>query len=257
MKLEPKKGISVIIISLNEIKLLPNCVQSIQDWVDEIIVVDSGSTDGTLEYCREHPKITLFNQAWLGYGPQKNYALKRANYEWVLSLDADECATESLGKELKNISRQNPLDNGYQINRSVVFFGKKLRFGGFGREYLLRFFRRDHTQFTDAKVHEKAYTNGSIGTINKKYSIVHIPYDSYEDYFNKFNKYTSIMAKEHIKDKKVIYSPASSVFRFLFEFFKRYFLLLGVLDGFQGFFACTFAAYYRLIKYLKIAEHKN
>jgi len=243
MKLEPKKGISAIVITLNEIKQLPSCVQSLQDWVDEIIVVDSGSTDGTLEYCQEHPKITLFKQEWLGYGPQKNYALKQTNYEWVLSLDADEYITKSLGKELKSISRQDPPENGYQINRSVVFFGKKLRFGGFGREYILRFFRREHAQFTDAKVHEKAYTNGSIGIINQKYSIVHIPYDSYEDYFIKFNKYTSIMAKEHIKKKRTIYGPASSVFRFGFEFFKRYFLLLGMLDGFQGFFACTFAAY--------------
>lgn len=244
--------LSVVIITLNERENLPRCLAAIPPFVHEIIVVDSGSTDGTVAFCQANERVSFYHQDWLGFGPQKNVAFGFAHGDWILSLDADESLSEAFILNLERVLKGPVSFSGYEINRSFHFLGKTLRYGGSGNDWVLRLFRRKLGHCTPSPIHEKLVVEGPIGRIGGGI-VHHFPYQSTADYFSRLNNYTTLMAQ---KRKNTAYwgltvlAPA----RFFYEFFKRYFIYWGCLDGFAGFTHCLFAAFYHFVKYVKVYE---
>ncbi|HEX8549328.1 MAG TPA: glycosyltransferase family 2 protein, partial [Cytophagaceae bacterium] len=222
-------------------------------WCNEIVVVDSGSTDGTQEICRKLG-CKMVDQPFLGYGLQKQKGIENATHDWVLSVDADEVVTRELREEiLKYFS--SPLNvSGFYIPITMVFMGKQFKHGAESGKLHLRLFNRSKGGFTNATVHEQVKIDAHVGTL--KNAILHYSYRSVEHYFEKFNQYTSNGAKELFLRGKRKNIFATSM-RIPFTFIKIYFFQGCILNGFPGFVWSVFSAYYPFVKYVKLhALHK-
>lgn len=241
--------ISAIIITKNESQNIEDCLQSIQ-WADEIIVVDSGSIDDTVEIARKYTDKVIYNK-WKGYAEQKSFALQLAKNEWVLSLDADERVTESLRNEILNTDLEK--FDGYLIKRDNYFLGKKIRGCGWGNDYQLRLFRKSKTTLTKRLVHEAFYVDGKIDYL--KGSIIHFSYRNFKDAFDKINYYSTLEAIEKQNRKKfiVLYVVITPLIAFLQHFIIR----KGYIDGIYGMFISLLHAYTKLQVQMKIWELKN
>ena len=216
-------------------------------WADEIIIVDSGSTDETLQICQEFPVTIVVNTHWQGFGYQKNLALQHSTCNWVLSLDADERISDQLRETI--IEAINSVDaDAYLLPRQAYFLGKEMRHGGWWPDYVLRLFRRDLGRFTDVLVHETIEVNGNTKTLHEP--IIHYSYTSLEQLLTKINKYSSAGAKEAQK-KRASSGLGKALFRGSWAFFRAYCLRLGFLDGSAGFISAISKAeetYYRHLK---------
>lgn len=240
-----KVTLSVIIITFNEAENIARCLESVK-WADEIIVVDSGSTDNTVEICQQF-KAKIHQQTWLGYGPQKNVALQHATGEWILSLDADEQLSPELEQRIKTIMSTENSKDAYQIKRPVVFYHQVIKHAC-GAEQTVRLFKRGKAQFSTDMVHEKVLVSGSIGVIEQP--IYHYSFANVATVINKMNKYTDLVAQQRYEQGKKG-SIIKAVTHALWMFIRVYFLKLGFLDGRLGFvLAMSFAegAYYRYVK---------
>lgn len=243
-------NVSVIVITHNEEENIRGCLESVK-WADEIIVMDSFSTDRTLEIGKEYTD-KVFQRAWEGFGSQKQFALEQAVLEWVLSIDADERVSGELKEEI--LSNQNRLDKeGYSIPFRFYWLGRRLRFGGCGRERHIRFFRRQKAKF-EGLLHEKIVIDGEIGTL--KNSIIHVSYKNIEDYFDKFNLYSTLAANQKTRQKGKI-PFVLQIFASLWDFLNRYIFKLGFLDGMPGFLWASFSSFHRMVKYAKLWEKKK
>lgn len=244
--------LSVTIITLNEAANIRRTLESIA-WADEIIVVDSGSTDDTVNICREFTRH-VYHQDWLGYGRQKNAAVDRATGDWVLSLDADEPVEAGLAREIREIVRSSASHDGYRIPRKTFFLGKWVKHGGWYPDLNLRLFRRGKGRFEERVVHEAVRLEGSVGRTS--HAILHYAYPDLESYLASINKYSSlavdVMATRGISACKV--SWLSILVRPVFAFVLRYIVRLGFLDGKHGLVLNLFHAYYVFAKYAKAWE---
>jgi glycosyltransferase involved in cell wall biosynthesis len=239
--------ISVIIITYNEEENIGACLETVE-WADEIIVVDSFSTDKTLEICKRHAHEVI-QRRWEGFGPQKQFALEQATCDWVLSIDADERVSPELREEI--LAGMNDFDReGYFVPRESFWLGKRLRFGGCGKERIVRFFKREKGRF-QGNVHEKLIVQGEVGHL--KHSILHVSYRDMDHYFQKFNLYSAMVARERFKSGTRVPFPLQVLFSML-DFLNRYILQLGFLDGMPGFLWASFSSFHRMVKYAKLWE---
>ncbi len=234
------------IISYNEERNIERTLRSVQ-FCDEIVVVDSGSTDRTLEIAKRYTN-KIFHQDWLGYGKQKNFAIEKLSTEWVLSLDADEVVSEALKHEILTEIKSQRSD-AYALNFQLVFMGKPLRFGGTYPDYHVRLFRKGVFWFEEDDVHEGIRTRA----YKLKSPVYHYSYENLEEYFEKFNRYTSLIAEKHFREGKRVGKVFPFV-RFLFELFKRFFLKGAFLDGYPGSVYALLSSYYTFVKYAKLVE---
>ncbi|MGZ8151480.1 MAG: glycosyltransferase family 2 protein, partial [Methylovulum sp.] len=179
--------LSVIIITKNEGAHIGSCLKSVL-WADEIIVLDSGSEDDTVEICKQYTD-NVFITDWPGFGIQKQRALDKAQGDWVLSIDADEVVTTELRMEIENTLQQEQF-NGYQIPRLSSYCGKQIRHGGWWPDYVLRLFRRNAGYFTDSLVHERIVVEGKAGKLTSP--LLHDTYENLEEVLNKVNSYSSL-----------------------------------------------------------------
>ena len=243
-----KKKLSIIIITKNEQNLIRDCLQSIS-WADEIIVVDSGSNDSTLDICREYTKHILINTDWQGFGYQKELALQQATGEWVLSIDADERVTPELKQEIQlAMSSSNHI--AYEIPRLAYYMGKKIQHGGWWPDYVLRLFLRKQGQFSDDIVHERVLVKGSTGKLNKP--LLHYSYTSLEQVLVKIDRYSTAGAlKAHAHGKQS--SLGKAIAKAAWKFFWVYFIRAGFLDGKEGFIAALSKAEETYYKHLKLS----
>jgi len=239
--------VSVIVIVLNEESRIGNCLESV-NWADEIIVVDTGSSDGTVDICRQYTD-KIYNSKWLGFGPLKNFAVSKTSNEWVLNIDADERVSDELKDEICALQAA-PDVAAYSISFHNFFMKSRLRFGGLGGEKHIRLFNKNAACFGDETVHEAVEVNGKTGKL--KGHIEHRSYRDLEAYFKKFNIYTSLIADEKFKKGKKF--PISAFFRIPYEFTMRYFFKLGFLDGVPGFIYASISAFYAGVKYFKLYE---
>ena len=242
--------ISVIVITKDEEKNIIDCLKSV-DWADEIIVVDSESTDRTVELARQFTD-KIFTRKWEGYVPQKRYALNLAGYEWVLSLDADERITPELKQEILNLTPGN--FSGYKIRRKNFLLKKEITSCGWEKDYQLRLMKKDKTSFSDRLVHEKFIVDGEVGTL--KYPMLHYTFSSFTDYLNKINYYTSLKSQELFKKKKKV--GAFTIFSHTVSAFFTFFILRkGFKDGVYGLIISFLHSVSTMMNYVKLWELQN
>ena len=241
--------LSVILITFNEEENIRECLKSVS-WVDEIVVVDSKSTDKTCAIASEFTD-KVFIEEWIGYSENKNIALYKTTGDWVLWIDADERVTPELAHEIKELIDINPYKNGFEIARRAFFLGRWIKHCGWYPGYVLRLFKKETAQFSDNKVHEGLELNGEKGRL--KHDLLHYTDKDLDHYLWKFNRYTSYAAQELFeKGKKG--GIGAIIFRPLFAFVKMYFLKKGFLDGVEGLMLCLLSSGYVAMKYAKLWE---
>ena len=241
--------LSITLITLNSEKTLEPVLQAVA-WADEIVLVDSGSTDKTLEIAQRF-KAKIVHRDFDGYGSQKNFATQQASHDWILSLDDDEILTTELQTEIQRLDLQNTDYQGFKIPRSLIFLGKLLRFSGEYKRLTLRLFNRNHGNWNAEYVHESVEVQGKVGVL--KGQILHDSYRDLTDYFNKFNKYTSLGAKT-LSERGKTASTFKIISRFTTTFLKIYFLKGSCLDGYAGFMWALLTAMNPVVKYAKLRE---
>ncbi|MCK5719693.1 MAG: glycosyltransferase family 2 protein [Thiomargarita sp.] len=244
--------LSVIIITKNAAKHIKNCLDSVA-WADEIIIVDSGSTDDTLNICRSFTDKIFVNTDWQGFGLQKNRALNKATQEWILSIDADEQVTPALKQEIKQIINQSNC-SAFLIPRRSHYCQREIKHSGWYPDYVLRLFRRDVAKFSHDLVHEKVETIGEIGTLNQ--ALLHYPFDSLEQVLDKINHYSTANALQHYQNGKAS-SLKTAIFHGIWAFLRTYILQRGFLDGREGFILAISNAegtYYRYLKLMYLQQ---
>ncbi|HOT96999.1 MAG TPA: glycosyltransferase family 2 protein [bacterium] len=241
--------LSVIVITLNESRHIAACLESVA-WADEIVVVDSESSDDTAAIARRYTDH-VYVEKFRGYSGQKNFAVERARGEWVLWLDADERVTPELAAEIRRTLAAPTAVAGFEMPRKAYFLGRWIRHCGWYPGYVLRLFRRDQGRFDDRTVHETLLLAGERGRLRG--DLEHYTDDSLEHYFRKFNTYTSLAAGE-LDAGRQRFGMMSLFLRPLHAFIKMYVLKGGFRDGRHGLVLCLLSANYVAAKYAKLLE---
>lgn len=229
--------LSVAIITYNEERIIEKTLSAIHNWVDEIVVVDSFSTDNTINIL-EMFSIKFYQEKWQGYAKQKNLAISRCSGDWILVLDADEIVNPALKNEITNVIKKPGNKSGFHIKRKF-FIGKKwIRHGGYYPDYQLRLFKNNiGARFNDREIHESINLEGEVGCLNNP--IEHYAYKDLKDYQKTLDKYAELASKE-IKNKLFYMPPLRAAWAFGF----RYLVRLGFLEGELGFdLAKTYSNY--------------
>lgn len=242
-----KQTISVIIITKNEAHDIRDCLASVV-WADEIIVLDSGSTDDTLNIAREFTQKVYTSTDWQGFGIQKNRALAYASKDWVLSLDADERVDKALQNEITQVL-QSPSVEVYFIPRLSSFCGRFIHHSGWRPDYVARLFKRGSAQFSNTLVHESLTFTSSAGYL--KQSLLHLSYKNLDEVLDKMQRYAMLGAAElHARNKRT--SLPGAVLHGTWAFIRTYIVKLGFLDGAQGFMLAVNNAETTYYKYLQL-----
>ena len=243
-----KPRLSVTLITHNEATNIAACLESVA-WADEIVVVDSGSSDETPAICRRYTPLVQVTD-WPGFGPQKNRALAMATGDWVLSIDADERVTPELRAEIESILAA-PDAEAYELPRLSTYLGQEMRHGGWWPDYVTRLFRRDAGRFSDALVHEALLIQGRVGRLRAP--LIHHPFRTLEQSIGKMNSYSSANALS-LQQRGRSAGLTTAILHGLFGFLRNYLLRGGFLDGKLGFVLAVANAEGAYYKYLKLAE---
>ncbi len=246
--LENKKlPLSVIIITKNEEERLPHCLKSV-NFAEDIVVVDAGSQDRTIEIAKSFG-CRVFIEKWKGYGPQKQSALEKTYYKWVLSLDADERIPPETAQIISQVI-QAPKAQAYSFLRKNFFHGKWIKYCGWWPDRVIRLFEKGHGKF-EGMVHETWVTEGKI--IELKASIEHYSYENYSQMLKKLDEYSSTRARE-LYDKGIRVNLLTPFLHGGWMFIRSYFLKLGFLNGLDGFVISFMNAGSSFFKYAKLLE---
>jgi glycosyltransferase involved in cell wall biosynthesis len=238
--------ISVVIIAKNEATSIAECLASVA-WADERIVLDSGSTDGTVDMARELGAAVYVTPDWPGFGPQKNRAIALATCDWILSLDADEQVSPQLRDEILSVVKTGDAV-AYRMPRSSRYCGRYLCHGGWWPDHVTRLFRHGHGRFSDDLVHERLLVEGKVGTLT--HPLLHDTYASLEEVIGKINRYSSLGAEQAFARGERC-GLMAAIGHGAWAFFRTYVLRLGFLDGGHGFLLAVSnaeATYYRYAK---------
>jgi glycosyltransferase involved in cell wall biosynthesis len=230
--------LSVVIISKNEEKFIADAVKSAL-FADEVLVLDSGSTDGTCTVAQQLGAKVL-HQDWLGFGAQKNKAVELAKNDWIFVLDSDERITAKLQSEILN-TLQSPAAEGYYIARLNNFFGKNIRHCGLYPDYSIRLFDRCKGKFNEVSVHESVQIKGTA--VRLKNHMLHLAFDTISEFIDKQRKYAALSQKK----KNLIKAFISPIWTFV----KIYIFRLGFIEGWRGFVIAKVYAQYTFWKYYK------
>ncbi|PCJ98363.1 MAG: glycosyl transferase [Flavobacteriaceae bacterium] len=250
----PNQKISALVITYNEMGYIQKCIDSIE-FVDEIIVVDSYSTDGTYEYLLNHPKVRVIQNPFKNFTAQKSFALKQASNDWVLFLDADEVVPEQLEKEITQVVNCNPKHVAYWFYRTFMFQKERLRFSGWQTDKNYRLFRKSKVNFSDKRiVHETLDIDGTSGILKSK--LIHYCYKDYENYKGKMLYYGQLKAKEAFNNHKQ-FNYALLILKPLWKFLYSYIVRLGFLDGAKGITICQLNALGDLERYRELQKLKQ
>lgn len=241
--------LSVAIITLNEERDIGRCLESVKEIADEIVVIDSYSTDNTENICQQYG-VRFIKNRFDGYIEQKNFALTKTTFKYVLSLDAD----EALSYELKTSvlqAKSNLSADGYKMNRLTNYIGKWIHHCGWYPDTKLRLFNRDKGKWGGINPHDEFFFDGKADTEHLKGDILHYSYHSIEDHYKQIENFTNIASKAYFEKGrkapvlKLIFSP-------VVRFIRDYFFLLGFLDGKAGLRICYLSAGVTYTKYKKL-----
>lgn len=235
--------ISVVVITKNAESSIRECLTSVSEITDDIVVVDSGSTDKTEEIVRSFAAARFIHQDWLGFGPQKAFASMQAKYDWILSLDADEWLSDKLESSIKSLDLSSAdLDGVFTLKRQNKFMGRFLKHGAGYPDKVVRIFNRKRSNWSDDLVHEKINFNGSNIVLNGP--LLHDSCETLSKFIAKQNSYTDVQSSGKSSLTKLLLSP-------IVRFSKEYFFKLGFLDGVPGLVFAATNAYFAFIKHAK------
>ncbi len=252
------KKVSVVIITLNEEDRLEEALKSCRDIADEIVVVDSFSTDKTCEIAARYGAL-IYKNVFSDYGTQKNLALEKASHEWVLNLDADERISDHLKNEILMFKKKSGTGaveddaDGFKINRKTTYLGRWIKHSGWYPDCKLRLFRKSKSKWR-GRIHETLVLDGK--TIRMAGDILHFTYRDITDHIQRLNKYSRLQALDIVdKKKKALFLRALLMPPVTFTRF--YFWKLGILDGFPGLVIALVSSWATALKYLKAIELKR
>lgn len=239
--------ISTTVITFNEERNIERCLRSVAPVSDEILVVDSQSTDRTVEIAREFGARVITNP-WPGYGRQKQFALENASHPWVFSIDADEAASPELCEEIRTLDFSR---DGYEVPRKVWYMDRWIRHGVWYPGYVLRLFNRANASFSDDIIHESARVTGTVGRLRS--DLLHYSYRNVAHHAKKIDEFTTLAARQMFERGRragvghVVVLP-------LIEFLRAYVVKRGFLDGRAGFVIARMHALYVLQKYTRLRD---
>ncbi len=238
--------ISAMVLTHNAERRLADCLSSLQ-WVDEIIVLDDGSTDRTLDIARQF-HANIHTRPFDSFSAQRNAALAYCTGAWVLVLDADEWVTPELQEEIRQLLSREVAELAFRLPRNNLFFGRWMRSCGWYPDYVQRLFRRESVCYSGL-VHEGVSVSGKVGKLNQ--AICHDSYAGLENYLEKLNRYTTLAAQEmHASGRRA--SAWDLLAQPAYDFCKYYLLKQGFRDGVEGFVVSALSSMYTLVKYTKL-----
>lgn len=244
--------LSVIIPTFNEAENIEECLTSVT-WADEVLVVDSFSSDRTLEIARRFTQ-RIIQRDYINSASQKNWALPQAAHRWVMVVDADERVTPELRDEIRTLLARGPDRSGYVIRRVNHFLGRRIRYGGWARDRVLRLWDRTKGKYQEKEVHADVEVSGSVGEL--QHPLLHITFRSWDSYLYKVDRYTSWGADEYLKKGRRA-TVLDLIFRPPARFLKRYIFQLGFLDGIPGLMITGIDTWVVFVKYARIWERSH
>ncbi len=244
------RKITAIIPTYNEEHNIKEAIKSVQ-WADEILVVDSFSTDNTVSLAKELG-ARVIQREYEHSASQKNWAIPQATYEWIFLLDADERVDKALQQEITSILKQENIEEvAYWIKRRNFFMGSEIKYSGWQGDKVIRLFKRDECKYENKSVHAEIICNGKVGMLKNK--LIHYTFKDIFHYLEKWDRYTTMSAKDRAERGE---NP--NLYHFLvkpaFRFFQDYFLKLGILDGLTGYILCTLSSMSVFMRYLKVRQ---
>ena len=249
-RLPAAPAVSAIVVCFNEERNIGACLESLR-WCEEIVVVDSFSTDGTVEICRRYTDRVI-QRKWAGYRDQKAFAHSQATKEWVLLVDADERVTPELKEEIRqSLIHDGTQYAGYSVPRLVYYLSRWWWRGGWYPDYDVRLFRRERAIWGGMDPHEKILVDGKVRRL--RHPLHHFSYRNIDDHMQRINRFTSISSAELLKGNQR-WRWSDALLRPAFRFFRSYFLKRGFMEGFAGFYVAVTAAVYVFLKYAKLWE---
>lgn len=245
--------VSVAIITLNEERNLPDCLAGVK-WADEIVVIDSGSTDRTLEIAREAGAKTEVHP-WEGINAQRTYALGRCTGEWVLSLDADERIPPPLAESIRSsIASAGAESAGYRVNRHAFYLGRWISHGGWYPDWKLRLFRRTRGRYIGEDPHDEIAVDGAVADLSGE--LHHYTYGSFSDQLRQIDRFSEAVVARWIREgrrfslpRMLLHPPA--------KFLECYLWKRGWCDGLPGFIIAVATAFYAFVRHVKLWERSR
>jgi len=244
--------ISAFIVCVNEEKHIRRCLESLK-WCNEIVVIDSGSTDRTIEICREYT-ANVIQRPWPGFVAQKSFGLSQCHGEWALNIDADEVVTPELRDQILAVMASPNALNGYYILRVVYYLGKFWRKGGWYPEYRLRLCRRSVTTWGGDDPHEKAIVSGATARLTAE--LLHYTYEDVSNQIRSLNSFATTAAETMWKKGRRTSLP-QILFNPVGRFIKFYFIRKGYREGISGLLVAGIEAFYVYLKYVKLWEKER
>ena len=244
--------LSVVVITLNEASNINAALKSVS-WADEIVVVDSGSTDDTVKLARCHTD-RISHRRWTGYGAQKDYATHLASHDWVLSLDADERISTDLANEIQALLAEQPRCNGYRLPRTTRYLGRWIRTTDWYPDYQLRLYDRRAASWSRDAVHESVQVTGQVGQL--QHEIQHYAYSDLSSHLATIDRYTTLAATQWLNEGRrarlidLVLHPAAA-------FLRNYLLRLGCVQGIPGLVVSLMNTHYVFLKHAKLWEQRQ
>jgi len=241
----PRPAVSAIVTTFNEEGNIAACIESLL-WCDEILVVDSFSTDRTPEICRGYDKVRFFQRTYFGSASQKNWAMDQVTNDWILIFDADERCTPALQREIEELLAAGPEQEAYTIKRRVYFLDRVIRFSGWQHDRVVRLVKNGSARYPNRRVHADMITRGPAPVLRS--AMEHYMTDSLDEYIRRIEKYSFWGAAQKWKERKR--SGLLEVFgRSVWRFFRTYVFQLGILDGMHGLVFCMLQSYGTYLKW--------
>lgn len=242
--------ISAVIITYNEEDRLQDTLSNISGWVDEIVVVDSFSTDNTLKIAASFGAV-IFKHPFADYGSQKNFAMSKASSPWILNLDADERISPELKDAIMELKKKkNITASGFLIKRKAFYLGKWINHSGWYPDRKIRLFRRGSARW-EGRIHERLIVSGQLEPLEG--DILHYTYRDIGDHMARINRYSDFQAQDLAKGRKKLLLPRAIILP-IFTFIRHYFWRIGVLDGIPGLVIALISSWGTCLKYLKARE---
>ncbi|MEA2561482.1 MAG: hypothetical protein QOH06_2986 [Acidobacteriota bacterium] len=237
--------VSAILTTLNEEQHIAGCIESLL-WCDEILLVDSFSTDRTPEIAQRYDKVRFHQRTYFGSAAQKNWAMDQVQNEWILIFDADERCTPALQKEIEDLLASRPSHDAYTIKRQVYFMNRVIRFSGWQHDRVVRLVRRGTARYPNRRVHADMITRGPAPVMHN--FMIHYMTDSFDDYARRIEKYSFWGAAQNWKEGRK--AGFAEIFgRSIWRFLRTYIFQLGILDGMHGLVFCMLQAYGTYLKW--------